>query len=144
MKKVITRVTRSKMQPFLQINSMFAWLLFLTRKLLDEYSLMLLFMRYPVQEDMVTRWLLVWYSLMQLFIRYPIKEEINLDKDAGVLLERSYLWLHLWGIWQMIIGVLINAEPCISNMIHKHRYGFSLFCSTWFCFDFVQFHYAIT
>ena len=65
---------------------------------------------------LVTRWLLVCYSLMEIFTRYPIKEEINLDKYAPILLERWYLWLHLWGIWQMIIGLLFNTEPCFGNV----------------------------
>ena len=40
-------------------------------------------------------WLRVGYSFMKLFMRYPIKEGTDSDKTAGVLLERSYLLLHL-------------------------------------------------
>ena len=37
---------------------------------------------------LLTRWLPVCYSLMEIFTRYPIKEEINLNMYAPILLER--------------------------------------------------------
>ena len=64
--------------------------------------------------SLVTRWLLVGYSFKQLFMRYPIIEETDLDKSPAVLLERIYFLLHLWGIWQILIGLLFHTEPCIS------------------------------